>query len=523
MISSAEKTALNPSFEEKARQILQDQFGLESFRLGQLDILRSVCESRKDSLALMPTGGGKSLCFQLPAFYHPGIVLVISPLVSLMRDQVQALLSKGISAGARYSGQSQEEKRDVFNRLREAENFLLYISPERVQDDSFKQWLVGQNISLIAIDEAHCVSQWGHDFRPDYTKLCELRELKPNVPLIALTATATPQVSRDITKQLRMKAPDRHTFGFYRPNLYYQVSSCENENQKEAYLESAFQQFDSGRIIIYCGTRKKTEELFHSFEAKGYMDAGYYHAGLSIEERSKTQEDFSNRKIRILFATNAFGMGIDHPDVRLVVHYQMPANIESYYQEIGRAGRDNKDSTCLMLYSAKDKGLQSYFIQSSSAESQIKKRRWNALDVFLQYIDGGDCRHAEILTYFRDAKRIDACGHCDICDPRSSRRIEKPHFFKSILKIAKKKSSSSAEPDRKLSNEEELRYEVLKEWRLQYSKENEIPAFLVMSNKSMRDLSIKNPQDKSQLHNVYGFGEKKVEHLGNDILKLLSS
>jgi len=510
-----------------AQSHLEEIFGLKEFRKGQAEIIASVLAG-KDTLAVMPTGGGKSLCYQLPAFCQPGITVVISPLISLMRDQVNALTAKGIPAGCVHSGMSMEEREKTFKQIALHPSFLLYLSPERVQSGGFINWVKTAPVSLFAIDEAHCVSQWGHDFRPDYNKIAFLRTLRPEVPILGTTATATPQVLADISTQLQLNKPSTHIYGFYRPNLYYQVEYCVGDSDKMSFLRGALKSTPKGKIIIYCGTRSKCKELFDDL-SKEFPKMGYYHAGLTSEQRDKIQDSYEQGEIRILVATNAFGMGVDQPDVRLVIHDQMPANIESYYQEVGRAGRDGQHSTCLLLYAKKDKGLQSFFIRESKAPMNIRENRWRTLDAIIQFCEGGECRHAGILTYFKDTERITACGHCDICVPKSDRKI-KP-ATKTLLRKSQpeptttKKKTTKAKvekaPPSKLTKEENDLMTTIKQWRKDYAKANDMPAFMVFSNKTLEDLARKHPKTLEDLEKVYGIGPQKIEAFGKELLEAL--
>lgn len=500
--------------------VLKERFGLTSFRKGQRGIIESILGTR-DTMAVLPTGGGKSLCYQLPATVTGRLVVVISPLIALMQDQVRGLRALGIPAGCLHSGQDIEEKRAIFSAIRSGGPFILYLSPERVQKPGFAEWVKTQDIAMFAIDEAHCVSQWGPDFRQDYAKLRMLREWKPNVPILALTASATPTVLEDIIVTLGLRQPDRHVRGFYRPNLFYQVGVCENDAEKIEWLKAAIRKVPDGRILVYCGTRTSAETISNDLAGE-FENVGFYHAGLSADDRAEAQRKVDRGETRILCATNAFGMGIDYPDVRLVVHHQMPANVESFYQEMGRAGRDGEMSRCLLLYSKRDKGLQSFFITQSKAEARVISSKWRALDAMTAFSEGGECRHAGILTYFRDAERITACGHCDICQPQSDWVVARPaKRLIPALKVRKKSSgSSSSKESLELLHgaEAEVRATVLRDWRKKYASENDIAAFIVFSNKTLTDLANKNPSTLSELLNIYGLGPQKVETFGAEIL-----
>ncbi|MGE5084720.1 MAG: RecQ family ATP-dependent DNA helicase [Bacillota bacterium] len=503
-------------------QTLQESFGLTQFRTGQKEIISGIL-NKKDVLAVLPTGGGKSLCFQFPAVFKKQLVVVISPLIALMKDQVMSLTKKGIPAGCLYAGQSDLEKRTIFQEIEKGGTFVLYLSPERVQKEGFHRWIQSRQIALFAIDEAHCVSQWGHDFREEYSQLNILKRLRPDVPILALTASATPTVLADISINLNLQNPERRVHGFYRSNLYYQVEFCADEEAKMAMLLQGLKQAPTGRVIIYCGTRKVTEELA-AFLQKRIAQVGYYHAGLTNNERTQTQEAYERGDLRILVATNAFGMGIDQPDVRLVIHYQMPANIDSLYQEMGRAGRDGFDSTCLMLYSKKDKGLQTYFITSSEAPKEIKNSRWRNLDALVNYAEGGECRHAEILTYYKDAQRIERCGHCDTCIPQSERKVVRP--IEALMAPPKKSKVSRSKTDLggfELDQKQEARFQLLKKWRKEKAKELDMPAFVVFSDQTLKHLAIQNPQSIDDLKNVHGIGEAKLAKFGWDLMAELGS
>jgi ATP-dependent DNA helicase RecQ len=320
--------------------------------------------------------------------------------------------------------------------------------------------------------------------------------------------------------------------GFYRNNLYYQVENCADENEKLKFLFQAIKQNPVGRVLVYCGTRKTTEEIAFQLNSH-FEDVAYYHAGMNTADRTQVQKGFETGKYRILVATNAFGMGIDRPDVRLVVHNQLPANIDSLYQEMGRAGRDGEFSTCLLLYAKKDKGLQSFFIQSSDAPAKIKSARFNNLDILIDYAEGSECRHAEILTYYRDSQRIGRCGHCDNCDPTSHLKVQKPSDIfetESTLASTPEKLQLTRSPKKKKSSAaiilnplEETRFQSLRTWRKGKALELDLPAFVIFSDRTLRELAQKNPQSLEELKSIHGIGEQKLEKFGWDLLAELAN
>lgn len=389
--------------EAKLQETLKEYFGFENFRPQQEKIIRSVFEG-KDNLVIMPTGGGKSICFQLPALLLPGITLVVSPLIALMKDQVDGLTANGISAAFLNSSQQEKEQQEIFQKIAKNEIKLLYVAPESLQyiDAAFS----AGNISLIAIDEAHCISSWGHDFRPAYTQLGYLKNRYPDTPVIALTATADKATRQDICNQLNIPHAVQHIASFDRKNLRLDVRPGNKKfEQILAFLKG--RKNESG--IIYCLSRKNTEELAAKLKAKGFV-AEAYHAGLSHSDRISIQEDFINDKLEIICATIAFGMGIDKSNVRWVIHYNMPKNLEGYYQEIGRAGRDGLASATILFHSYADVvQLQKFAEGSGNAEIQLAK-----LERMKQYSEALTCRRKILLSYFGEIIRKD-CGNCDVC------------------------------------------------------------------------------------------------------------
>jgi ATP-dependent DNA helicase RecQ len=387
---------------------LKRYFGHETFRPLQEQIVRDALAGR-DVFALLPTGGGKSLCFQLPALLRPGLTVVVSPLISLMKDQVDALQTSGIPATFLNSALESNEARSRLRRLHNGEFRLLYVAPERLMLEHFLENLKRWQVCLIAIDEAHCISEWGHDFRPEYRQLADLRAHFSDVPMMALTATATERVREDVVKHLKLRAPGCYVASFNRPNLMYRVlSKSEPYTQLLEFVRR--RERESG--IVYCASRKTADRLAGNLSADG-VAAKPYHAGLTAEERTRNQDLFLRDEVRVITATIAFGMGINKPNVRYVVHHDLPKNIEGYYQETGRAGRDGLPSDCLLFFSAGDVAKQMRFIEEKSDREQLVARE--QLRQMVQYAESRECRRATLLRYFGEERNVASCDACDNC------------------------------------------------------------------------------------------------------------
>lgn len=471
---------------------LKQFFGYDSFRPLQEEIITHVLQ-RRDALILMPTGGGKSLCFQLPALLFDGLTIVISPLISLMKDQVDALQANGIAAAYINSSLDPQRIAEVQAQAEAGQLKILYLAPERLAMPSLRQWLSRLSVSLIAVDEAHCISEWGHDFRPDYRQVHILRQDFPAVPMIALTATATERVRADIIVQLRLVMAQPFISSFNRPNLTYAVRP--KRNALPALVQLLKQQVDAS-TIVYCFSRKDTERLANTLQRHG-ISAEAYHAGLDGRDRQRVQERFIRDETRVIVATIAFGMGIDKPDVRLVIHYDLPKSVEGYYQETGRAGRDGLPSQCILFWSYGDVMKHRFFIRQIDDLTE-RQRVEDKLQQMVLYAELRTCRRKFLLNYFGEEWIQKNCQGCDICLPPE---------------VAVRTT-----PDQPFDQE---LFERLRQLRKQIADQRRVPPFVIFGDRSLQDMATYFPQSLAGFAHVYGVGHNKLHDLGPAFVEVI--
>jgi ATP-dependent DNA helicase RecQ len=487
---------------------LKKYFGYDEFRPLQKEIIEKVLQG-KDCLVLMPTGGGKSLCFQLPAIMQKGMAIVVSPLISLMKDQVDALCTNGVPAGLINSSITPKKIKQVMEQAQAGELKILYIAPERFSTAGFEDFLRTLKISLIAVDEAHCISEWGHDFRPDYRNLQQLRFKFPNVPIIALTATATEKVRKDIIAQLALDNPQIFISSFNRPNLSYEVLPKRDSFESILSLLGSYRQESA---IIYCFSRNDTEKLARDLNDYGFL-AAPYHAGLSAKDRKENQDKFIHDEIKIIVATIAFGMGIDKPDVRLVIHHSLPKSVEGYYQETGRAGRDGLPARCVLLYSYGDKFKHEFFISKIEDEDEQQKAR-QKLDEMVHYSNLFGCRRHFLLNYFDENYRQKNCGNCDRCIEFIPPKNHKEYLIPTGKDYLEPIKVIQVEEAAKKDSFDALLFEKLRLVRLDEARRLNVPPYMVFGDITLKQMVKKLPQTTADFLKIPGVGQKKLYQFG---------
>ncbi len=552
---------------KQAAAVLRDVYGYSEFRPGQADVIAAVL-ARRDTLAVMPTGGGKSVCYQVPALLDArGLTLVVSPLLALMKDQVDALRAMGVPAAAINSTVPVDEQRQVLGEAADGRLRLLYVAPERFGAGGFMAALRSLPVSLLAIDEAHCISQWGHDFRPSYRDLGDVRSRIGNPPIVALTATADPRVRDDIVQRLGLRNPTVHVAGFDRPNLKFEVAKVANLKEKFEGIAEQLRALKDESAIVYCGTRKRVEEITDSLQRAG-VKCARYHAGMADDDRKRIQNAFARDSLRVIVATNAFGMGIDKPDVRAVIHHDMPDSLESYYQEAGRAGRDGGPATCTLYYSTRDRSLREFFIEMAHPEAS------RVVEVYRKLVSyNGNRVHIRELMDEDDELGINAAVQSLVDSGLADRRgysvvalrldgeadidtagleAHRQHSFHKLdamenyarsrtclrARILEYFGDSGHEPacgncgpclggQATLAEErteiEDALFRSLRETRKALADRDGVPPFVVFSDATLRDMARKRPRNRMEMLSVSGVGQVKFERYGEPFLAITSA
>jgi ATP-dependent DNA helicase RecQ len=489
---------------------LRRYWGYSTFRPLQERIVRSLLAGH-DTCVVMPTGGGKSLCYQLPAVMSEKTAVVISPLIALMHDQAAQLAQMGIPAAVLNSTLSGEEQSRVMRQARSGAFRLLYLSPERLQRGYTLDWLDHVPVAFFAIDEAHCISEWGHEFRPEYRQLSRLRDRFPDRPIAAFTASATRHVRHDILAQLTLRNPDKYIASFHRPNLRYLVRECDTAGQT-SLLAAALRYYREGNVIVYSPTISRVEETVDYLAGEG-IEAVPYHAKMEAEQRRRNQERWMSDEVRVLVGTIAFGLGINKATVRAVIHLALPKSVEQFYQEAGRAGRDGNPADCVLLWRKQDAGVLGYFANQITDRAE-RDRAWQRYYKIREFAESSHCRHRQICTHFGETPKWSSCGACDICgcDPEWMTVAVSQAAVRQAVKAPS--SRPLAEPDAELR-------EYLREWRRNTAKEHGMPAYVVLHDTTLEEISSTRPSSLWELRKITGIGERKAELYGQEILALL--
>ena len=500
-------------------QTLKQYFGYDSLRTGQEELINGILAGH-DVLGIMPTGAGKSLCYQLPALMLKGITLVISPLISLMSDQVKALNQAGVHAAYINSSLTENQIRMALSYASQGRYKIIYVAPERLNTPRFLDFACNADISMLTVDEAHCISQWGQDFRPSYLEISGFLTRLPRRPIVsAFTATATERVKNDIVALLGLNKPVTMVTGFDRPNLFFRVVTRRGGSQKDNSIINYVKKHEDESGIIYCATKKNVDKLYTLLNEQG-ISAGRYHAGLSNEERKQNQEDFTYDRIRVMVATNAFGMGIDKSNVRYVLHYNMPQSLEYYYQEAGRAGRDGEEAECVLFFSKQDIMINKFLLQNKASAGDVASDMQKTandqrkLQQMINYCETDKCLREFILSYFGD---ITPC----ICNKCSNCVVVEDEEEETYVETGKKRKKAA-----QLAGLNELGaalFEKLRSVRTELAAEKSVPPYIICSDKTLKDICAKLPRDKEQLADVYGMGEQKKQNYGEAFVTAVNS
>jgi ATP-dependent DNA helicase RecQ len=508
---------------------LRRYWGYEAFRPRQQRIVGAILDGR-DSCVIMPTGGGKSLCYQLPAaLLAERTAIVISPLIALMQDQVAQLSLMGIPSAFLNSTIPQTEQASIIKNARAGAYRLLYLSPERLARVDTVDWLRSMPLSFFAIDEAHCISEWGHEFRPEYRQMSALRKHFATTPIAAFTASATQRVRHDIIAQLQLREPERFIASFHRPNLQYLVKECEGAEQ-ETLLLKALAKYEGSSVIVYASTIKGVEETVAMLK-RLRIAALPYHGKMDADTRRVNQEKWTSDEVQVMVGTNAFGLGINKAAVRAVIHLALPKSIEQYYQEAGRAGRDGEISECLLLWRRKDAGTLAYFA-GQIQDAAEKNRAWDRYHEIMGFAEKEECRHRSICKHFGETKTWESCGACDVC-------LGMPSWF--AQRMAATANGASARHGSEVWQERSARddkrgragasvptggiprdlREYLREWRREMAAKQGLPAFIVMHDTTLDAICVQQPESMKEMRRIPGIGEKKLELYGQEILDAL--
>lgn len=497
------------------QETLKHYFGYDSLRAGQQELIEGTLDGR-DVLGIMPTGAGKSLCYQLPALMlgaeEGRVTLVISPLISLMADQVKALNQAGVHAAYINSTLTENQIRLALEYARQGRYTLVYVTPERLGTAQFLEFACNADIAMVTVDEAHCISQWGQDFRPSYLEIARFIDRLPSRPVVsAFTATATDMVRQDIIRNLELESPVTVVTGFDRPNLFFKVVNRKGGRETDNSILNYVKRHEDESGIIYCATKKNVEKVHELLLANG-VPAGRYHAGLSLEDRKRNQEDFTYDRIKVMVATNAFGMGIDKSNVRYVLHYNMPQSLEYYYQEAGRAGRDGDEAECVLFFSKQDiminKRLLDHKVSAANAavdDSELRANDQRKLNQMIRYCETDQCLREYILRYFGDESpcTCDKCSNCVVIEEE----MEETY-------ITDKRSVKKLAVTGDLTENGKALFELLRTGRMELAREQSVPPFIICSDKTLKDMCAKLPRNSADMETVYGMGAQKIQNYG---------